>query len=111
MTPQETRERIRERARDRGWAEIDHQENIMMISFTRKLLPVKTAEDISSIPENSARVNVYYGKPWRLTVATIINHPKVGRRQLFRKHITIHELDNILINPRIHTGKGYYTTK
>lgn len=95
MTPQETRERIRERARDRGWAEIDHQENIMMISFTK----------------NNARINVYYSKSWRLTVATIINHPVVGRKQLFRKYITLHELDNILINPRIHTGKGYYTTK
>lgn len=75
------------------WVEIDLQENIGMISFTK----------------GSSRINVYYSRPWRMTVATTINHPTVGRQQLFRKYVRMHELERIFRYPRVHTGKGYYT--
>lgn len=84
---------IRNIASSWGWVEIDHQENIGMISFSK----------------NQNRINVYYSRPWRMTVATVINHPTVGRQQLFRKYIKMAELDRIFRYPRQHTGKGYYT--
>ena len=89
----ETIDEIRVIAKKWQWMEIDHQENIGMISFTR----------------NGDRINVYYSKPWRMTVATVINHQKMGRQQLFRKYIKMFELDKIFRYPRIHTSKGYYT--
>jgi len=41
------------------------------------------------------------------TVGTIITHRKVGRKQLFRKYIGRY-LEKIFIDPRSHTGEGYY---
>lgn len=75
-----------------GWQNIDIQKNIMMAGFVK----------------GSSRINIYYSKPWRLTVATVINHPVGGRKQLFRKFIRMDELPRIFRNPRAHTGKGYY---
>ncbi len=66
-----------------GWAEIDHQANIMMVSFVK----------------DGARVNVYYSK---MTVATIVNHPRWGRNQMFRKHVGNEALCAIFRNPRAH---------
>jgi hypothetical protein len=79
-------------ARKNGWEEIDLQTNIAMVSYFK----------------DRARINVYYARPWRLTVATIVDHPTMGRRQLFRKFIRMEELSRIFSNPRAHTGKGYY---
>lgn len=43
-----------------------------------------------------------------MTVRTVINHPKQGKTQLFRKNCTINDIREIFKNPRVHTGKGYY---
>jgi hypothetical protein len=90
----DTVKEIRDIAKRCEWIEIDHQENISMISFTK----------------SRSRINVYYSKPWRMTVATVVNHPTVGRQQLFRKYVRMDELERIFRYPRTHTGKGYYST-
>jgi hypothetical protein len=82
---------IRDAAADENWTEIDNQENIRMISFVKR----------------DMRINVYYGKPWRMTVGTVLNHPTTGRNQLFRKYVRMPELRRIFYNPRTHTQKGY----
>jgi hypothetical protein len=74
------------------WTWLDHQPESRMISFTK----------IGS--DGRMRINVYYTT---MTVATVLNHPKQGRTQLFRKGVTPLELDAIFTNPRIHLNKGY----
>lgn len=77
-------------AKNNGYKQIDHQENIKMVSFSK----------------DNIRINVYYTK---MTIATCIKHPKQGRTQLFRRGVwDIKLLDKIFKNPRIHTGMGYH---
>lgn len=76
-------------AEDKNWKLFEHQENIKMLSFVKM----------------DARINVYYSK---MTVATCINHPKKGKTQLFRRHVSLNELKKIFTNPRVHTDMGYY---
>lgn len=85
-------QQIKRVARKCQWAELTHQEGIKMISFLK---------------ENN-RINIYYSRPERMTVATTIDHPANGRSQLVRKKITMQELEWIFRNPRAHTCKGYY---
>ncbi|WP_424244363.1 hypothetical protein Dip510_001576 [Elusimicrobium posterum] len=85
-------EDIRALAATNGWAEVDLQENICMISFKR----------------DKQRVNVYFSKA---TVGTAIDHPKKGKTQLFRRNVTPKLLEKIFNNTRVHTGKGYYKKK
>lgn len=66
-----------------GWIEIDHQENIFMVSFTN----------------GPSRINVYYS---RMTVATVVDHPKWGRTTMYRKHVDFKSLEEIFSNPRAH---------
>ena len=54
----------------------------------------------------NTRINVYYSTG---TVGTAMNHHTKGTTQLFRKNVDHVELYRILLNPRVHTGKGYYT--
>lgn len=83
-------ERIRKIAREEGWAELDHQENVFMVSFMHA----------------QRRINIYYTK---MTVATCLDHPKYGRTQLFRRHVWDEgELRSLFKNPRTHTQKGYF---
>lgn len=83
-------ENIRHLATHQGYSEIDYQDNIKMISFEK--------EDV--------RINVYLTKG---TVATCIQHPnRKHRSQLFRKHCSEIEFEQICMNPRTHTGKGYF---
>jgi len=72
-----------------GWQCIDHQKKIFMLSFMKE----------------DSKVNVYYS---RMTVATCITHPTKGRTQLFRKKVSMKQLERIFNNPRMHTDKGYY---
>lgn len=69
---------------------IDFQDNIGMASYS----------------DGKTRINIYLTK---MTVATCLNHPKKGPTQLFRKNVTLKELEEIFDYPRKHTGKGYYT--
>lgn len=76
-------------ASESGWLKIDYQENIGMVSYSK----------------NKVRINVYLS---RMTVSTAMKHPKKGKTQLFRRDVNLQELEKMFINPRIHTGKGYY---
>lgn len=80
---------IRKLATQWGWAEIDHQENIKMVSFT----------------DGPSRMNVYYS---RMTVATVVDHPTQGRNTLYRRGIRFNDLAKIFENPRVHLGVGYH---
>lgn len=84
---------IRKKAEKYGWHEIKWEDNTRMISFAKE------------IDGYNARINVYTTK---MTVGTCINHPKRGKTQLFRKHVTPEEMVKIFENPRVHTRKGYY---
>ena len=75
-----------------GWAQLDHQPNIKLVSFTN----------------GPDRINVYYSQ---MTVTTIINHPKQGRNSLYRKGVTFDTLKKIFQNPRTHIGTGYHQTQ
>lgn len=77
-----------------GWKFLVYQEKIGMMSFFKNQ------------GYNRMRINVYISN---MTVATCLDHPVRGSTQLFRKNVTNMELSNIFKNPRIHTGKGYYT--
>lgn len=68
---------------------IDFQENIGMASYS----------------DGATRINIYMTK---MTVATCLDHPKKGPTQLFRRNVTLQELEEIFSYPRKHTGKGYY---
>lgn len=81
-------DKTRQIAGNRGWAEVDHQENILMVSFTN----------------GPDRINVYYS---RMTVTTVIDHPKLGRNSLYRRRVDFTTLEKIFENPRVHLGIGY----
>jgi len=53
-----------------------------------------------------AFIDVWYTK---MTVGTNVNHPKQGWNRMYRKHVSMEELEKIFRNPREHTGKGYRT--
>lgn len=78
-------------AKQYGYAIEQHQENICL------LIAVK----------GGVQVNIYYSTR---TVGTALKHPIKGKTQLFRRHCSLGALEQILDNPRVHTGKGYYTT-
>jgi len=42
------------------------------------------------------------------TVGTCIEHPEMGKTQLFRRDVDYVMLGDIFRNPRVHTGKGYF---
>lgn len=99
-------EEIRRLAENREWIFICHQEKTSMISFEKRF-------DYSDKP---VRINVYYRKESTkknliLTVATSMNHPRRGRDQMYRKEVNNSILTRILIDPRLHTGKGYFKKK
>ncbi len=71
------------------WKEIDLQVKPPMISFQK----------------GAVRLNVYYTT---MTVGTCLNHPIKGKTQLFRRNLKWAEIEKIFINPRTHSGKGYY---
>jgi hypothetical protein len=80
-------------AKAHGWAEICHQENILMVSFQR----------------GTARLNVYYSKG---TVGTVVDHPRWGRNQMFRRNVHGENLSAVFDNPRAHLNQegipGYH---
>lgn len=64
---------------------------------------------LQSYAIGNVRVNIWSNKKNKFyTVGTAINHPVRGKTQLFRRFCDKEEVEKILMNPRIHTGKGYY---
>ena len=56
--------------------------------------------------EERMRINVYYTTG---TVTSYLNHPRLKKNQLQRREVTtLEELEQIFMNPRVHTGKGYH---
>ena len=53
------------------------------------------------------QVNIY---TTQMTVGTSLKHPKQGRTQLFRRGVTLRELEAIFKNPRVHGLGGYQVT-
>eukprot|EP00092_Neocalanus_flemingeri_P105445 GFUD01135157.1.p1 GENE.GFUD01135157.1~~GFUD01135157.1.p1 ORF type:complete len:328 (+),score=83.51 GFUD01135157.1:46-1029(+) len=51
------------------------------------------------------RINVYTTTG---TVATCLDHPRVGKGQLFRRNMTYADLQDIFSNPRVHKDVGYH---
>lgn len=76
-----------------GWSYKQFDTNTGMISFIK---PVDK--------DGYNRINIFLTT---LTVATAINHPKMGRNQLYRKGLNINQIKKLFTNPRLHTGKGY----
>jgi hypothetical protein len=74
------------------WEYVGYQKDIEMISYFR----------------DGCRLNVYLTT---MTVATALNHPFKGKTQLFRKGVAFNTLEKIMMYPRVHTKKGYYTKK
>lgn len=70
---------------------------------------IKTNDEwLTSYQVGTCRVNIWCNsKNSFFTVGTALNHPKQGKTQLFRKFCDKKEVEAILSNPRIHTGKGY----
>eukprot|EP00934_Nitzschia_sp_Nitz4_P007096 Nitzschia sp. Nitz4//scaffold28_size193895//102752//104557//NITZ4_001663-RA/size193895-processed-gene-0.267-mRNA-1//-1//CDS//3329545976//7086//frame0 len=75
-----------------GLEEISHNAHSKVISFRHP---------------TGARINVYYTTK---TIGTALAHPSKGNTQLFRRNCTKEELIEILKDPRVHTGRGYYQT-
>lgn len=84
-----TPEQVHAIAKKYNYTEISHNANSRVISFRK----------------GTSRINVYYTTG---TVGTCLNHPTKGKTQLFRRNVTLAQLDTIFANPRTHTGKGYY---
>ena len=84
---------VRKLAHEYGWTEIDRQDNIGMVSFSR--------------PYNGegARMNIYLT---RMTVATCLNHPKQGKTQLFLRGAEMKDVRRLMKNPRQHTRRRYH---
>ena len=72
-----------------GWESRGHNPDNSMLSFFK--------EDM--------RINVYYTT---MTVGTCLDHPRQGRTQLFRRNLTLEDVERIFHNPRAHTNKGYH---
>lgn len=86
---------IKKMAKKYEWEFLEYQKEIGLLSFHK------------IYQENHARINIYVTK---MTVGTCITHPKWGKTQLFRRGVNFTLLEKIFSNPRLHTGKGYYTT-
>lgn len=54
------------------------------------------------------RITIYLSK---MTVGTVVIHPKQGRTQLFRKGVGYKLLEQLFKNPRYHSDRGYKTKK
>jgi hypothetical protein len=81
-------ERVRFLAKVYGWQEVKFDEGSYMVRFRK----------------SGVVVNVWYSK---MTVGTVLDHPKLGTTQLFRKSVRDELMEKIFINPRVHTKKGY----
>lgn len=82
-------EEVKKLAKEHNWRFIKWQDDIKMLSFKK----------------NGSRINVYITK---MTVATSVKHPKYGKAQLYRRHVSLNLLEKIFANPRVHTEKGYF---
>ena len=76
-----------------GLHEVQHNEVSRVIAFTR-----------GDGDGGTIRINVYYTTG---TVSTSLDHPRQGKTQMFRRDCGLREVEEIMTNPRVHTGRGY----
>jgi len=88
-------EPIRAEARAAGLVQIYYNEPSRVISFA----------PCDSESGGLTRLNVYYTTG---TVATCLDHPREGQRQLFRRNVDMATLCELMREPRSHTGAGYH---
>jgi hypothetical protein len=69
---------------------------------------LNTESRVIVFQKGSTKINVYYTTG---TVATCLNHPRQGKTQMFRRNISLNDLENIFHYPRVHTGVGYQLKK
>ncbi len=86
-------ERIRQIATAASWQEVGLNEVSKVISFINN--------------DETVKINIYYTT---MTVSTCMDHPSMGKTQLFRRNISFEELKIILDDPRWHSNRGYYRT-
>ena len=87
MSPERRLDCIRRIASEAGWKEIYGSSKVISFSL------------------EGARVNVYYTN---MTVGSCLDHPQLGKTQLFRKDIDLSMLYEVFNNPRMHTNKACY---
>lgn len=81
-------EQIRLLGKVYGWQETRHDDYNCHLRFERK----------------GVVMNVYYTK---MTVGTALEHPTLGKTQLFRKNVSMKLLEELFADPRLHTKLGY----
>lgn len=100
-----------------GYLVVSEEEEVTSLADVRKIAADVPAvkefyvNDVSKVvsyknTEHNCRINVYYTTG---TVGTCLLHPVAGKTQLFRRDVTAKVLRKIFLNPRTHTGKGYFT--
>ena len=87
---------VRQLAAEHKLQELAHNEASRVISF---LTRPAGGDALSFL------INVCYTTG---TVGTCMEHPRRGKTQLMRRNCTLPQLREIMANPRVHTGKGYY---
>ena len=102
---------VRQLAHECGLEEIYWNEHSKVISFRSLSLSsssTKRSYEDTSSPSHShdypTRYNVYYTTG---TVSTSMDHPRQGKTQLFRRNVDLALLQDIFLNPRIHSDLGY----
>ena len=73
--------------------------------FGWKFVHVYTNPAVVIFRNRETRFNFYYDIK---KVKTDMNHPKRGKTELFRTNVDLITLINLFLNPRAHTGKGFY---
>lgn len=85
----ENKEAVRNVAKRHDWTETDETNGGVMMTFVR----------------DEKKIEVW---PSRMTVATMLNHPKQGKTKLYRRNVwDVSVLEAIFKNPRVHTTGGY----
>lgn len=69
-----------------GWIVEQEQRNIGLLILVR----------------GDEQMNVYYT---RMTVGTVVSHPKKGRTQMFRRNVSPSQLEMLMQKPRAHSSK------
>lgn len=89
----ENKKAIRSIAAKHNWQETDEINDGVMMTFVR----------------DDKKIEVW---PSRMTVATMLKHPKQGKTKLYRRNVwELKVLEAIFKNPRVHTTGGYKKKK
>jgi len=86
---------VRQIANSNEWREVCFHDKSKVLSFARH----------DEQENDRVRIHVYYTTG---TVATSLDHPRLGRNQLFQRNVNLQQLEEIFRNPKLHTGKGVH---